>query len=98
MSGPQTYVPVYVNDDGDMWIERGVVPWPRVLHEAADMARTIGEPDSVALYEGIVEDVRVSDERECPHMDDDGCGGEECCRTISAYAFHSAEPKAYREA
>jgi hypothetical protein len=83
MTGP------YVNEDGEIWIERGSVSWPAARHAAADMARWLGDDRSVAIYEGIERHVRVSDEREEPHMEAADCAG--CCRTIDAYSFRTVE-------
>lgn len=97
MNGP------YVNDDGDIWIERGSTTWPRAQREAAVTARDIGDYYSVSRYEGIDLDVRVSDEHEYAHGDDDACADSQdmdyddpnftpCCRTVAAYHFRSVEP------
>ena len=93
MNGP------YVNEDGDFWLERDGTPWPRILAEAASWAHQMGDWDSVMRYDGIQKDVRVSDELEYVHGDDDGCadaqgttiddpGFTPCCRTTTCYAFH----------
>ena len=96
-----SYIPVYVEPSGPgFWIERGKVSWPKVLHEAANMARELG--GDVMSYEGIVKDARVSDEQDWVHADDDGCADSQgvafedpafvpCCRTVEAYAFTSVE-------
>jgi hypothetical protein len=83
----------YVNDSGDIWIERGAMPWPKVLLEARWMADEILDyyPSGVLRYDGIEEGVRVSDEYEQPHMDEESCK-EGCCRTITAYHFRAVEP------
>lgn len=92
MSGP------YVNDDGDIWVERGSVPWPRARHEAWNVADTGWTWAAVGLvYEGIQHDVLVSDGHEMPceaayEAKQRGvaptCG---CCRLIQAYHFRTAE-------
>lgn len=93
----------YVNDDGDFWLERDGTPWPKILKEAASWARELGDPMSVMRYDGIQHDVRVSDELEYVHMDDDGCADsqgkesddpdfEPCCRSTTCYAFHVEGP------
>jgi hypothetical protein len=101
----QVIVP-YTNDDGDIWIERGIAPWPAVQREASLIAREVGDYDSIAKYIGIEKGVRVSDEHEYPHdeeMEDPQeaadrdmpvCDG--CCRTIEAYHFQSVEPRRLR--
>lgn len=94
----------YINEDGDLWIERGVAPWPAIQHEAAAMAAEISDSGKVR-YEGIQVDVRVSDNNEASmvHGDDDGCadsqfggdpapdGWEPCCRTVEAHHFRAVE-------
>lgn len=64
-------------------------------------ARELG--GDVMEYEGLKKDVRISDEREDPHGDDDGCadsmfegdpppeGWVPCCRTVDAYEFRAVE-------
>lgn len=101
MKGP------YVNDEGDIWIERGSAPWPRVLREARSMADEILDtyPNGILRYEGIDHGVRVSDNHETDgvHGDDDGCADSQdmdyndpafvpCCRTVVAYHFRAVEP------
>jgi hypothetical protein len=80
----------YVNEDGDVWVERGSAPWPAIQREAAAMVRQMGDWDSVSRYEGIDRYVRVSDEREMPCMDEEDCKG--CCRTIVAHHFRVVDP------
>lgn len=87
MSGP------YVNDDGDIWIERGSAPWPAIQHEAREMADVLsGWPsDTRLVYDGIDLAIRVSDENEAPcelWSDDPPCA---CCRTIDAHHFRAVE-------
>jgi hypothetical protein len=90
----------YVNDDGDVWIERGVAPWPVIRHWGRIMAIELG--GDLSEYVGIEFDVRVSDEHEYSHGDDDGCadsrdttikapGFVACCRTITAHHFRAVE-------
>jgi hypothetical protein len=71
MNGP------YVNEDGDVWIERGSAPWPRIQREARYMLDELGCGPSdgfVIEYLGIETGVNVSDEHEYPHHDPpDGC-------------------------
>jgi len=88
MGGP------YVNEDGDIWIEKGSRPWPRVLYEARGIVdEQLGPyPQGILRYEGIDDGVRVSDERESPHWDDEDCGEDRCCRTVVAYHFRAVEP------
>lgn len=88
MSGP------YVNEEGDIWIEKGIMPWPRVLSEARWMVdEQLGPyPQGILRYEGVQDGVRVSDVREYVHYDDEDCGDEKCCRTVTAYHFRAVEP------
>jgi hypothetical protein len=101
MTGP------YVNDEGDIWIERGSAAWPRIVREARWMADELLDvyPNGILLYEGIDPDVRVSDNHEAGgvHGDDHGCADwqekdrndpafEPCCRTIIAHHFRAVEP------
>lgn len=79
----------YGNEAGDIWIERGSAPWPRIQHEAKASAWFEWADDGVLRYEGIEEDVRVSDEREFPHLEPEDCPG--CCRTIVAHHFRMEE-------
>lgn len=95
MKGP------YVNEDGDLWIERGDVSWNRAQHEARGYL--VGEMEADAIrYVGKENDTRVSDEIEYVHMDDDGCadaddvdlanppkGWKPCCRTANTYHFEA---------
>jgi hypothetical protein len=93
MSGP------YVNDDGDIWIERKSAPWPVIQHEARLMADEMDWgsyflSDTTLVYEGIVEDVRVSDEHEAAcerYPDDPEWAPCTCCRTIVAHHFRVVE-------
>ncbi|HEX5016486.1 MAG TPA: hypothetical protein VFX15_02740 [Actinomycetes bacterium] len=99
MNGP------YVNGDGDVWIERGTAPWPRIQREAFNVLYEMGwgRADGYSMeYQGAEKDVRVSDEHEYPHGDDDGCadyqgkdyndpGFEPCCRSIEAHHFRGVE-------
>lgn len=93
----------YINEDGDLWIERGTAPWPKVRQAACWMADEISDSGKVR-YVGIEKDVRVSDNNEAGsvHGDDDGCadsqgvdyddpGFEPCCRTVEAYHFQAVE-------
>ena len=85
----------YVNEEGDIWIERGSAPWPRIQREARSMATEVLDfyPNGILRYEGIETDVRVSDTREAPHMfDEDRCEEDGCCRTIVAHHFRAVEP------
>lgn len=90
------YVNLYTTD---FYLERGKAPWPRVLSEAADWARQMGDWDSVMRYDGIIRDARISDEREDVHSFDEWCADYQgkkttdpdftpCCRTATVYAFH----------
>lgn len=83
----------YVNDEGDIWIERGSAPWPKVQREARAMADELIDvrPYAILRYEGIEQDVRVSDEHEAPAMAGEE-GHEACCRVIDAYHFRAVEP------
>ena len=87
MSGP------YVNDDGDVWVERGSVPWPQARREAAEALVGFVGPAAL-VYDGIELRVLVSDREEQPcesawEAEREGrsptCG---CCRVIDAYSFH----------
>jgi hypothetical protein len=99
MNGP------YMNDDGDLWYPRGDWRWNEAQAAAASEAHwTVGDW-AKAEYEGITT-VRVSDEREDPHLGD--CREEiedqmeegehlpedfePCCRTVEAYHFRVVEP------
>jgi hypothetical protein len=89
MSGP------YVNDDGDIWIERGSARWPAIQREAREAADEMGDyanDDMRIVYAGLVSGVRVTDEHEepCSIMDPDDplCT---CCRTITAHHFRTVE-------
>lgn len=93
----------YVNEEGEVWIERGSARWPAIQREARNILDEMGyDLDYVMRYEGIVKDARVSDENEFPHLDDVGCieaQGEDydastfvpCCRTIEAHNFRAVE-------
>lgn len=96
MNGP------YINEDGDMWYERGSATWPRIRSAASGDAWMV--TDGKMEYVGIEKDVRVSDNHEAGgvHGDDDGCADsqgkefedpsfEPCCRTIEAYHFRASE-------
>ena len=92
MSGP------YVNDDGDVWVERGSVPWPRARREAWSVVDSGWTWAAVGLaYEGIDRAILVSDEEEAPcesayeahgRGEAPPCG---CCRVIDAYHFRQVE-------
>lgn len=83
MSGP------YLNEDGDVWVERGSVPWPKALREAWSVVDTGWTWADVGLaYEGIQRGVLVSDENEMPCEDAPAC---KCCRLIDAYHFRQVE-------
>lgn len=88
MSGP------YVNDSGDVWVERGMVKWKDAYREASS---TIGDPWFKVEYVGIVRDVLVADHEEapCEAASEAHVRGEaptcKCCRTIEAYHFRQAD-------
>ncbi len=72
MKGP------YVSEDGDVWIERGSAPWPRIQREGYAMLDEMGWGVADGYrreYVGIETDVRVSDNNEAGaiHGDDDAC-------------------------
>lgn len=91
----------YMNDDGDIWIERGSGTWPQIQREARATLDMIDEPEHSMVYLGLEKDVRVSDVHEYVHYDDDGCADaqdvslearelpvfEPCCRTVEAHHF-----------
>jgi hypothetical protein len=97
LSGP------YVNPNGpEFFFIRGEAPWPTVLKEAASWARQMGDWDSVLGYDGISDDIRISDEHEWVHWDDESCAEHQdttvddpnfvpCCRTVSGYQFRVTE-------
>lgn len=91
MTGP------YINEDGDIWIERGSAPWPAIQHEARQMADEMDGAwtrGSTALrYLGISPAIRVSDHEEYPCTDADGNFRLDCpqCRTIAAHHFRWEE-------
>lgn len=96
MNGP------YVSDNGDVWIERFDVPWPRAQAEARSYLSEMGWEDEPMDFVGVEQEVRVSDEHEYVHGDDDGCADSQdttieapgfvaCCRTIAAYHFRGRE-------
>ena len=92
MSGP------YVNEDGDVWVERGSVPWPKARREAWSVVDTGWTWATVGLaYDGIEHNVLVTDEYEMPceaaseakqRGEAPTCG---CCRLIDAYHFRQVE-------
>lgn len=83
MSGP------YLNEDGDIWVERGVVPWSQARREALSVVDTGWTWAEVGLaYEGIQKSVLVSDENEAPCENAPDC---RCCRYITAYHFRQVE-------
>jgi len=96
----------YVSDDGDVWIERGVGPWPKIQREAKNILYEMGYDEGPMRYVGLEQDARVSDNNEpnWVHGDDDACadahfegddppeGWEPCCRTIVAHHFRAEEP------
>jgi hypothetical protein len=91
MSGP------YVNDDGDVWVERGAVRWPKAVWAEARIGLDYWDFDGRLIYDGIERHVLVSDEQESACLSaqeavDEGraptCG---CCRVIDAYHFHGEE-------
>jgi hypothetical protein len=96
----------YVNEDGEVWIERGSAAWPKIQHEAYSMLDEMGWGPWDGYrreYVGIEEGVRVSDQHEYSHGDDDGCADSQnvedseapgfvpCCRTITAHHFRGVE-------
>lgn len=98
MKGP------YVNEDGDLWIERGSCSWNEAQREAKGYL--VGEFSADAIeYVGAESGVRVSDENEYVHWDEEDCReiaedglpeGEElpadwrpCCRTVEAWHFRA---------
>ena len=92
------YIPTYISEDGDIWIERGVAPWPRIQAEARSIADEMGDywsyDRTVMRYVGVEEGVRVSDENEAPcseYPDDPEWKPCECCRTITAHHFRAVE-------
>lgn len=83
MGGP------YVNDNGDVWVERGSVPWPKARSEAWSVVDTGWSWADIGLaYMGIARDVLVSDQHEAPCEAAPDCG---CCRRIDAYHFQQVE-------
>lgn len=85
---------IYVNDDGDVWVERGSVPWPqarRAALEACDTGWTWAEVGLV--YEGKQDGVLVSDEHEMPCETARETNPPECscCRRIDAYHWRQVE-------
>jgi hypothetical protein len=100
----RAYVPHYVNEDGDAWIERGIAPWPRIQREGFAALDEMGSDATNyrRTYEGIDRECRVSDVNEYVHGDDDGCADAQgidyndpafrpCCRTIEAHHFRAVE-------
>jgi hypothetical protein len=92
MSGP------YVNDDGDIWVERGAVPWPKARVEARSVIDWMYWATSDRLvYEGIDRHILVSDGNEAPcesayEADRRGEAPRcDCCRVIDAYHFRTEE-------
>lgn len=83
MNGP------YINDDGDVWVERGVVAWKDARREAWSVAGTDWTWADVGMaYLGIDRGILVSDENEMPCENAPDCG---CCRRIDAYHFRTIE-------
>lgn len=79
----------YVNEEGDIWIERGSVPWPQARREAWSVTDTGWTWAEVGLvYEGIDHGILVSDENEAPCENAPDCM---CCRRIDAYHFRTIE-------
>jgi hypothetical protein len=91
MSGP------YVNDDGDVWVERGPVRWPTEVWMQAREGLDYWDTDDRLVYDGIQHDVLVSDKEEaaCSSAHEAVAEGRPptcgCCRVIDAYHFHGEE-------
>ena len=92
MNGP------YVSEDGDVWFERGDTSW----NEARKQAKWYIDGWDRIVYVGIETGVRVSDELEYVHGDDDACADAQgadfdspefapCCRDIEAYHFRGED-------
>jgi hypothetical protein len=83
----------YVSNEGDVWIERGDAPWPRIQRAARMILDEMGydEPGYPMRYEGIEQGVRVSDNNEADgvHAEETGC---DCCRTVVAHHFRAEDP------
>ena len=93
----------YTNQDGEIWIERGDGSWNQAQREAKYTLEEMGYDrveGYVIRYAGISQKIRVTDEHEWAHGDDDGCADyqgkelddptfEPCCREIEAWHWYA---------